>query len=289
MAQVLAENLESQEAWNGVLFDRFLEYRHIFITGLASHGEAAVTIAPPAEGDRVLDIGCGFGDSTQLLAQLVGPAGRAYGVDVAPRFIEAARAEASGLENVSFDVMDVQAAAFEQTFDYAFARFGTMFFANPVPALRNVRNALEPGGRLCMVVWRRREDNAWLHRAETVVKPLVEEPDETDEPRCGPGPFSMAGADTTSAILLSAGFEEIAFHRVDLPIMIGRDLDEAVASNLAVGPAAEAVRLAGDAAAGLRPKLEQLLREALSEFVRPDGSVVAGSSTWVVTAHVPAA
>ena len=181
----------------------------------------------------------------------------ALGVDVAPRFIETARAEAAaaGLSNARFEVADVEIAEFAEKFDYAFARFGTMFFANPVAAFRNVRRALEPGSRFVCVVWRRKLDNPWLHVAEEIVKPLVEEPEETDEARCGPGPFSQANADTVSGQLLSAGFGEITFRRSDFPIRIGRDLDEAVAFNLAIGPAAEAVRLAGDDAAAIRPML----------------------------------
>jgi hypothetical protein len=159
-----------------------------------------------------------------------------------------------------------------------------MFFDNPVPALRNVHAAMRPGGRLCIVVWRRRYDNPWIYEAEKVVKPHLEEPEETDEPRCGPGPFSMADADTTSGQLTAAGFSEVALHRLDLPMRIGHTLDEAVACNLALGPAAEAIRLAGEQARQLRPELERLLREALTPFVTADGGVVAASSTWVVTA-----
>jgi SAM-dependent methyltransferase len=285
MAQVAAANVEAQEAWNGVLFDRFVLYRHIVIDGLAPHGEAALRAAPPRPGDRALDVGCGFGDTARRLAELVGPEGSVLGVDVAPRFIDAARAESTA-PNLSFQVLDVQAAEFTDRFEYAFSRFGTMFFANPAAALRNVREALVPGGRLCMVVWRQKVDNPWLHRAELVVKPLVEEPEETDEPRCGPGPFSMAGADSTSGILKSAGFEQIALQRCDLPLRIGATLDEAVEVNLALGPAAEAVRLAGAEGARMRPQLEPLLRDALGEFVTPAG-VVAGASTWIVTAVAP--
>ncbi len=216
----------------------------------------------------MLDVGCGFGGTTQRLAELVGHDGSALGVDVAPRFVEAARDEAAaaGVGNVRFEVCDVQTAAFGERFHYAFSRCGTMFFAAPVAALRNVRPALEPGGRLCMVVWRRKLDNPWLHRAENVVKPLVPEPEETDEPRCGPGPFSMADADTTSQIVLGAGFTEVSLQRCDLPIRIGRDLDEAIAFNMALGPAAEAIRLAGAEADSIRPRLESLLRGALADF-----------------------
>jgi SAM-dependent methyltransferase len=180
--------------------------------------------------------------------------------------------------------MDVQAAPFGETFDYAFSRFGTMFFASPVAALRNVHAALEPGSRFVFVVWRKREDNPWMYVAEQLVKPLVEIPEETDEARCGPGPFSMASADTLSTQLQLAGFGEISFRRSDLPIKLGSDLDEAVEFNLALGPAAEAVRLAEEEGEKLRPKLAKLLREALAQFETPEG-VYAGSSVWVVTAR----
>jgi ubiquinone/menaquinone biosynthesis C-methylase UbiE len=286
VSYVAAENEEALRAWDGVLFDRFLAFRHLIVEGLARHGEEALVREPPRPGERVLDIGCGFGDSSARIAAFVGESGSVLGVDVAPRFVEAAN-ETYAAPNVRFEVCDVQRTEFSETFDYAFSRFGTMFFASPVAALRNVRRALTPGGRLCLVVWRRREDNPWVHRAETIVKPLVPEVEETDEARCGPGPFSMASADTTSTILASAGFERIRFERCDLPYIVGRDLDEAVALNMALGPAAEAIRLAGAEAEPLKPQLARLLRDGLREFETEDG-VIAGSSTWIVTAQVSA-
>ena len=105
-ALVADENQEALEAWNGVLFDRFVEFRHLVSGGLAPHGRAGMEILPPREGDRVLDIGCGFGDSSLELAELVGPTGSVLGVDVAPRFIETAQEEAAaaGVTNVRFEV-----------------------------------------------------------------------------------------------------------------------------------------------------------------------------------------
>jgi len=123
-----------------------------------------------------------------------------------------------------------------------------------------------------------------MYRAEQVVKPLVEIPEETDEARCGPGPFSMANADTLSQMLLSAGFVDVAFERLDLPYKIGNTMEEAVEFNLALGPAAEAVRLAGDDGDAMRPRLANLLREALAEFETSDG-LIANSSVWIVTAR----
>jgi hypothetical protein len=117
---------------------------------------------------------------------------------------------------------------------------------------------------------------------------IVQRPEEYDDPTCGPGPFSMQGADTTSDILIGAGFEEISLRRCDLPIMIGRDLDEAMAAVMAIGPAGEILRLQGDRAAHLHDEVRAALREALGEFVEDDGRVVAPASTWIVSAKNPA-
>jgi len=237
----------------------------------------------------VLDVGCGFGDTTQRIAGLVGSDGEVVGVDAAPRFIADAIREARelGLANARFLVADVQETLMgEEGFDLAFSRFGTMFFASPVAALRNVRQALAPGGELVMVVWRRRIDNDWLYRAQTIVEGIVARPEEYDEPTCGPGPFSMADADTTSEILVHAGFENVALRRCDIPIAIGRDLDEALALVMALGPAGEILRLAGDRAAHLHERVEQELRRGLSEF-QTAGELRAPASTWIVTASTP--
>jgi SAM-dependent methyltransferase len=288
MVSVAATNEEAVEAWNGVLFDRFVHFRHLVSAGLGAHGEEALRIHPPAVGERVLDIGCGFGETTLRIADLVGPDGSVLGLDAAERFIAMARTEGAeaGLGNVGFAVGDLQVAELEPGFDYAFSRMGTMFFANPVPAMRNVRRALVPGGRLCMVVWRRKLENEWVSRAEAVVERFVEEPEESDEPTCGPGPFSMGDADVTSQILLGAGFEDVSLRRCDIEIQTGRDLDEAVAFAMALGPAGEVIRLAGDEAERLRPQIVAALREALAEFERPDG-VWAPASTWIVSARAP--
>jgi SAM-dependent methyltransferase len=290
MADVAATNEEAVEAWNGVLFDRFVKYRHLVSGGLGAHGAEALRLHPPAPGERVLDIGCGFGETTQEIAALVGPEGSVLGFDVAERFVELARgeAEAAGLANVSFAVGDLQVAEFGQRFDYAFSRMGTMFFANPVAALRNVRKALVPGGRLCIVVWRRKLENEWVSRAEAVVERFVEEPEESDEPTCGPGPFSMGDADVTSQILIGAGFEQISLRRSDLPLQTGLDLDEAVEFAMALGPAGEAIRLAGEEADRLRPEIAAALREVLVDFEGPEG-VWAPASTWIVSARAPQA
>jgi SAM-dependent methyltransferase len=287
-APISPANAEAIEAWDGPLFDRFVKYRHIIVAGLERFGDEAMRLCPPPPGGRVLDIGCGFGDTTQQLAALVGRDGFALGVDAAPRFIAAARAEAeqAAVENVRFDVMDVERASFQERFDYAFSRMGTMFFANPVAALRHVREALVPGGTLVMVVWRTREDNEWVYVPQVVTERFVKKPEEYDEPTCGPGPFSMANADTTSGILLSAGFEDVTLRRCDMLLLGGDTVDEAVEMTMDLGPAGEILRLQGARAAHLHEPIRQAICEAMEPYLRPEG-LLAPASTWIVTARAP--
>lgn len=161
-----------------------------------------------------------------------------------------------------------------------------MFFANPVAALRNVRAALVPGGRFTAVVWRRKLDNEWVRRAEEIVDEYLDHPEETDEPTCGPGPFSMANADTVSEQMKIAGFEEIALQRCDLPMKVGKDLDQAVEFGMALGPAGEILRLWGDRVDEVRPEIAAKIRAAIADLEQPDG-VYAPASTWIITARVP--
>jgi hypothetical protein len=125
-----------------------------------------------------------------------------------------------------------------------------------------------------------------MNRAERVVEEYLERPEETDEPTCGPGPFSMADADTVSEQFSIAGFEEISLRRCDLPIKIGNDFEHAIEFNMSLGPAGEVLRLWEDRIEEIRPKIAADLRETLAEFDGPDG-VIAPASTWIIGATAP--
>jgi|SRR5690606_8453234 len=283
-----SENDVVIEAWNTILFDKFCRFQHLLTKGLSHHSDEALRRHAPPRGARVLDIGCGFGDTTRKLAGLVGPSGRVAGVDCAENFIRRASEDAAGIDNVSFFVADVQTGDLKGPYDRASSRFGTMFFMLPGAALRNVRRALVPGGQLTMIVWRRREDNPWLHEAELKVREIVPvvSHEETDQVHCGPGPFSMAGPDLVSDLLRGAGFDRIGFERFDTDICVGNDLDEAVEFAMALGPAGEIIRLAGPEGEARKDQVRQALHDALGKYARPEG-VWGPSSTWFVSATNP--
>jgi ubiquinone/menaquinone biosynthesis C-methylase UbiE len=278
------------EAWNTVLFDKFVRFKHLLVAGLAGHSDELLSRNLYPVGARVLDVGCGFGDSTLKIAGAVGARGEAVGVDCATNFVRVATDEAAraGVGNARFFAADVQTDDLRGPYDFAFARFGTMFFMMPGAALRNLRAALKPGGVLTQIVWRKREDNPWLHDAELKVREIVPivSHEDTNQVHCGPGPFSMAGPDMVSSMLISAGFAGVTFERFDTDICIGRDLDDAIEFAMALGPAGEIIRLAGAEGERLKPQVARALRDTLSRYVRADG-VWAPSSTWFITARRP--
>ena len=276
-------------AWNTVLFDKFCRFKHLLIDGLSAHSNEALARHHYPEGARVLDVRCGFGDRTRFIARRVGPRGEGVGVDCAENFIKAAELEArqAGIDSAFF-FADVQTEDLRGPYDFAFSRFGTMFFTMPGAAMRNIRKALKPRGELTMIVWRRREENPWLHDAELRVKEIVPviSHEDTDQVHCGPGPFSMAGPDMVSSLLRSAGYDRICFERFDADICIGKDVAEAIEFAMALGPAGEIIRLAGEEGERRKHEIVVALRETLAPYSRDDG-VWAPSSTWFITARNP--
>lgn len=282
------QDTEFVQFWNEVLAPKFIRFRHILVGGLSRHSEDALPRLPVRRGDKVLDVGCGFGDTAIELARRVGPEGQVVAVDCCDEFMEFGRkdAESEGVDNIEFRRADAEIALPKGEFDFVFSRFGTMFFVNPVRAMRNMREALKPGGRMAHIVWRERADNPWAMRAKEVVLQFLPEPGE-DARTCGPGPFSMADAGTVEAQMRSAGYEDIAFQRVDEKIMIGSTPQDAVDFALSIGPAGEVFREAGDLAEERRPEIEAAMAEMFEEHERTEDGIWMPSSSWVITARNP--
>ena len=287
MTETATANNEFTAFWNNVLAAKFDRFRNILLGGLSYHSRVPLAALKLAPGSSVLDVGCGWGDTAIELARMVGPSGSVVGLDCCTSFLEYAKREAraAGVDNVRFIEADVQTYPFEPVYDFCFSRFGMMFFSSPVAALRNVRRALKPGGRLMFITWRSIEHNPWAQIPKKLVLGFLPPPGDNAQ-TCGPGPFSMASPDVVTAQLEAAGFDEISFKAIEGPVMVGSDVDQALQFQLAIGPAGEIVREAGAQAEQQRPEIEAAMRSELARHSK-NGEVIMDSASWTITARRP--
>jgi ubiquinone/menaquinone biosynthesis C-methylase UbiE len=273
--------------WNTVLVPKFVRWRHILVGGLTLHSAMVFPSLAVRKGDAVVDAGCGFGDTAIALARLVGPTGSVLAIDCCDGFLQYGRqdAEAAGVDNVTFLEADVQTYRFKPVHDFCFSRFGTQFFENPVAGLRNMRTSLRPDGTMTMIVWRGIDDNPWLGFAKQIVLQYLPPPGENAQ-TCGPGPFSMADTGVVTKQLEIAGYKEIRFEQIDAQVFVGKDVDDAVAFQLAIGPAGEVYREAGKVAEQRHDEIAAALKAELAQYEGPSG-VMMNSSSWKVTARNP--
>jgi SAM-dependent methyltransferase len=278
---------EFVDFWNEILAPKFIKYRHILVDGLAHHSAKIFPSLEVGEGDKVVDVGCGFGDTAIQLAQRVGPSGSVLGIDCCNAFLEMGRADATaaGVENVTLVEGDAQSYAFEPVHDFCFARFGTQFFENPVVGLKNMRTSLRPGGVMTMIVWRTIDDNPWLGLPKEIVLQYLPPPGD-DARTCGPGPFSMANQEMVTKQLEIAGYTGIEFERVDAPLVVGRSPEDAIGFQIALGPAGEVYREAGEEAERRQDEIAAALTAELSRYETPEG-IVMESSSWKISARNP--
>lgn len=286
-AEAQTHNTEFVDFWNDVLVPKFIKHRHILVGGLTHHSEKILPTLNINLGDKVVDVGCGFGDTAIEFGKMVGDQGSVLGIDCCDAFLEFGRNDAkdADVDNVNFVEADVQVYPFQPNFDFCFSRFGTQFFENPVAGLRAMRSSLRSGGTMTMIVWRTIDDNPWLGMPKQIVSNILPPPGD-DARSCGPGPFSMADEEMVTKQLEIAGYTDISFERVDAPLMVGNTLEDAIDFQLALGPAGELYREAGDLAVEKHDEIVAALGEELEKHVTPEG-VMLDSSSWVVTARNP--
>lgn len=268
--------------WNAEVGQRWAAQQARLDALIAPFGAQAMAAARVQLGERVVDVGCGCGDTTLALADAVGPSGHVLGVDVSAPMLARARERAGPRANVAFLEADAAAGVLPPGADLLFSRFGVMFFADPTHAFAAMRAALKPGGRVAFACWRTVADNPWMMvpmmagiRALGVTPP----PPVPD----APGPFAFADETRLRAILEGAGYRAVSIARFDAPMTLGADPMAAATMAVEVGPLGGLVRENGGVAS-------QALLDAVAESLAPhagaDGVRLTGS-TWIVTAAAP--
>jgi SAM-dependent methyltransferase len=247
---------------------------------LRLHNEVLREACAIGRDERVLDIGCGTGQTTREAARAAAH-GSALGIDTSTAMIARADeiAQSEGLRNVQFECADAQTRRFpSRYFDVAISRFGTMFFADPVAAFSNIREGLKSGGRLVMMVWQGPEANEWWVTIEQCLAPGSHLPLASP---VGLDPFSLADPNAVARILAAAGFAGTTFRDVRAPVYYGANVEAAlewVGGFLCTQEALRRFDAAGAETARAR------LRETLAKHQRAQG-VWFDSRAWIVTAQ----
>jgi len=279
-------NAAQIQFWNETAGQKWVNYQETINAHARPFGLLAMDRISVKPGERVLDVGCGCGDATFELARRVGTTGAITGIDLSSIMLARAResAEDLGLTHVRFTNADAQTYAFQpQSFDLFYSRFGIMFFTDPQKAFENLFRALCPGGRFAFVCWQEFKKNLWaLVPTEAVAKHIEVPPSIPD----APGPFAFAKAERLGGVLCEVGFHQISIEGSikEVPIGAGCDLDVAVDFLFQMGPAAAAIRRAGQPEK--RGVLLDALREAVAPYQTPQG-VHMQAAAWIVTGCRP--
>jgi SAM-dependent methyltransferase len=276
-------NAEQITYWNEQSGQKWVELEALIDEQIADLGLAVMDRAKLAPGERVIDVGCGCGQTSLQLAERVGPGGSVIGIDISTVMLARAqeRAAAYDLPQLRFENADAQTAALAALrADLVFSRFGVMFFADPPAAFANLRRALKPGGRLTFGCWQELKRNPWLlvpllAAAEHVALPDPPAPD-------APGPFALADPGRLRAILASAGFDTIGLEPCERELAVGGggSLEQAVRFLVQLGPLGTVLR---DADGPTRARATAAVREALAPFAS-HGAVRMKCAAWIVSA-----
>jgi SAM-dependent methyltransferase len=270
--------------WNGRTGETWVELNRLLDMQLQPLGQAALAALAPHPGERVLDIGCGGGETSLDLARAVGPSGAVLGVDLSRPLLDLAARRAGALDlDIRFEAADAQItdfAAVGGAFDAVFSRFGVMFFADPTAAFANIRKALKPGGRLAFVCWRPAQDNPVMTTAINAVTDLL--PPSSPSDPLAPGPFAFADSERVRRILGESGWSQVEVSPFDAQVG-GWTPEEALAVAQKVGPLGAALRENPE----LRPRVQDAVARELQRQTGADGKVRLGAAVWIVTATAP--
>jgi len=275
-------NSDQATYWNGAAGRRWIDRQETLDLVLQPIQDTLLARAGVAQGERIIDIGCGCGTSTIALARQTGRTGRVTGLDISQPMLARARERAPQDLPLEFVLADATVYPFEpDSADLLFSRFGVMFFANPSLSFANMRNALRHDGRLIFASWREPRLNPWmLLPLQEAYKHVPRLPEVGPE---DPGPFSFGREERVRRILSQAGYALIDMDPVDLTLdlAVGRGLESAVTGALEVGPVSRALE---DQPPEVMAKVRDAIRAALAGCQKGQ-SVPLGASVWIATAR----
>jgi SAM-dependent methyltransferase len=270
-------NAEQLRAWDGDEGAYWAAHADHYDRAVAAHHRRLLEAAAIGATDRVLDVGCGTGQTTRDAARAA-RAGTASGVDLSAAMLDHARrlAAVEGLTNIAFEQADAQIHPFETgAFDVAISRTGVMFFGDVVAGLANVGRALRREGRLVLTTWQPVEQNEWIRELAGALAAGRALPAPSPD---APGPFSLSDPERIRTVLSRAGFADIGLDGAHAAMWFGRDADEAY--DFVLGQLGWMLEGLDD---GGRGRALDALRATVAAHATADG-VLYGSAAWTITA-----
>lgn len=273
-------NADQIKFWNGPTGLKWTQFQDDMDRNLNDATAGIMPFAAAKPGESVLDIGCGGGQTTRLLAQAVGTKGVVTGVDISGPLLEAARKRSVGEDNILYVQSDAAFHPFTPVYDLVFSRFGVMFFDDPPAAFANIRKALKPGGRLAFVCWRPAAENQWVMLPAGAARDLL--PPQPPPDPLAPGPFAFADRGRVESILTSAGFRAVKIEKLDGRMDLGSDADHAAFQMCNLGPLSRAL---GDASVddATRERVRLAVKAEMEKIKTADG-IRPAIACWLVGA-----
>jgi SAM-dependent methyltransferase len=274
-----AANVAAFDSWNGPDGDYWAANADVFDASLVRYRQPFLDATRIAPADRVLDIGCGNGQSTLDAARLAVD-GLVVGVDLSARMLDVARRRAATqhVTNVEFVHADAQIHPFDPaSFNAAISHTGAMFFGDPATALGNVAQALRASAPLTLLVWQLPRANDWFHELTGILAAGRKLP---PPPLDAPGPFSLADPAHTRQLLETTGFDHVTLDALDEPMWFGDTTEDALRFITGLGGFAALLR---DLEPDARDAALAQLRNSVSAHSTGEG-VQYPSAMWVITA-----
>lgn len=235
---VTVANTSQEEAWNGWEGRAWATHAARFDAMLGGFNEALLAAASIGPADRVVDLGCGTGQTTRSAASRA-IRGRALGIDLSAPMLDYGRvaAEHEELDNIAFEKGDIQVYPFpQQGFDVAISRGGVMFCEDLTAAFTNIRGALRPGGRLAMITATHKPDGE-ESRATAALAPHMTSPSPA-----AVGMMSLSEPEQIHDILDAAGFSDGTVTSCGAEMHLGSDAADAADFYLSLPPVAHNLR-----------------------------------------------
>ena len=243
------------------------EYERYWSSALEPAQNRLLQMSSLRRGERVLDVACGTGLVSLRAASTVGEKGSVLAVDLSDEMVKdvANAAKEQSLSQVTAARMDAQALTVKDgAYDVALCALGLMYVPDPSLALKEMKRALRPGGRLAVAVWGARENCGWAE-----IFPIVERRVESEV--C-PLFFQLGTADGLSLTLELAGFSDIRVERMNTKIHYDSASDACAAAFVA-GPVALAYSHFDD---GMKSSGKAEYLESIAGFKSGDSYEVPG-------------